>query len=103
MAKRPNLAASLAATDEADTPAVAAQTPEIQPKAKKAKPAPANRDETALIQAHFPKHVRFALEDLKLKRSRETNRRVDLKDLMAEAFNDIFKKYGMPEVAPTKD
>ena len=43
--------------------------------------------------------VKFQLEELMLKLGRERGRKVTLNELTAEAYNDIFKKYGLPEIA----
>jgi len=46
--------------------------------------------------------VKHTLEELRLARQKQLGRRVTIQEIMGEAFNDIFKKYGFPEVAPTK-
>lgn len=102
MAKaRPNLAATLA-KDTEEPPASPAPANETAAKPT-SRAGGRSEGKGELIQAFFPKVVREALEDLQIARKRATGKRVTLKDLMAEAFNDLFKKYGMPEVAPTKD
>lgn len=55
------------------------------------------------IQGWYPNAVKFTLEELRLKRSRELGRKVTSQELMGEAFNELFKKHGFPETAPTKD
>lgn len=49
---------------------------------------------TAPITGHFPREVRDQLKILAIERS------ATLHDLMAEAYNDLFAKYGKPEIAP---
>lgn len=49
---------------------------------------------TAPITGHFPKQVRDQLKILAIERGST------LQNLMAEAYNDLFAKYGKPEIAP---
>lgn len=49
---------------------------------------------TAPITVHHPKEVRNQLKILAVKTERTVH------DLTAEAFNDLFAKHGMPEIAP---
>ena len=51
---------------------------------------------TKPIAGHFPKQVRDELKKLAIERD------TTLQLLMAEAFNDLFAKYGRPEIAPTE-
>ena len=51
---------------------------------------------TKPITGHFPKQVRDELKKLAIERD------TTLQGLMAEAFNDLFAKYGKPEIAPTE-
>lgn len=51
---------------------------------------------TKPITAHLPGQVRGQLKLLAAENSRT------LQDLMSEAFNDLFAKYGKPEIAPLK-
>lgn len=62
-----------------------------------------SREGQVSIQGWYPNAVKFTLEDLRLKRSRELGRKVTSQELMGEAFNELFKKHGFPETAPTKD
>lgn len=55
---------------------------------------PPSRAGTAPITGHFPRQVRDQLKILAIERS------CTLHDLMAEAYNDLFAKYGKPEIAP---
>lgn len=54
------------------------------------------REGTAPITVHHPKEVRNQLKILAVKTERTVH------DLTAEAFNDLFAKHGMPEIAPTE-
>lgn len=49
---------------------------------------------TAPITNHFPIEVRDQLKILAIEQ------RMTMHDLTAEAFNDLFAKYGKPEIAP---
>lgn len=64
---------------------------------------PPSRQGKANIATWLPKAVKYELDELRVKRSRDTGRNVTTQELMAEALNDLFKKYGRAEVAPTID
>ncbi len=49
---------------------------------------------TKQVAAHFPEEVAWQLRGLAVER------RTTVQGLMAEALNDLFAKYGKPEVAP---
>ena len=100
MSKKPNLAAALAASKvESSTPTeVAAKSQNNEP----TKSRPAGRVGQTNISGWFDSQVKFTLEELRLKRQRELGRRVTIQELMGEAYNDLFKKYGFPEVAPSR-
>jgi hypothetical protein len=49
---------------------------------------------TKQVAAHFPTEVAWQLRALAVER------RTTVQDLMAEALNDLFAKYGKPELAP---
>lgn len=53
-----------------------------------------SREGTAPITGHFPEDVRAQLKILAVEQ------RKTMHSLMAEAFNDLFAKYGKPEIAP---
>ncbi len=55
---------------------------------------PPSRNGTAPITGHFPKQVRDQLKILAIEQDST------LYKLMAEAYNDLFAKYGKPEIAP---
>lgn len=99
---KPNLAAALAKTHEDDMPAD--EVSDDNQTLEKPKPAErtASRADQVNISGWFPKAVKFTLDELRIKRQRELGRRVTSQELMGEAYNELFKKYGMPEVAPTK-
>jgi hypothetical protein len=49
---------------------------------------------TKPVTGHFPKQVRNELKKLAIEQD------TTLQNLMAEAFNDLFAKYGKPEICP---
>ncbi len=59
-----------------------------------AAPAAKGRAGTAPITVHFPKQVRDQLKILAVQNG------TTLHGLVAEAYNDLFAKYGKPEIAP---
>jgi len=58
------------------------------------KPAQITRKGTKPITVHFPKEVRNQLKILAVQNN------TTMHNLVAEAFNDLFSKYGKPEIAP---
>ena len=68
-----------------------------QPSAAPSTTAPdqKGREGTSPITVHFPKQVRDQLKILAVQNNNT------LHGLVAEAFNDVFAKYGKPEIAPT--
>lgn len=102
MSKKPNLAglladtagstrkkASLIAAGNDDAPVSASET--------KPKPAGQGRAGTKPITVHYPKEVRDQLKILAVQHSKT------LHTIVAEAFNDLFSKYGKPEIAPATE
>ena len=55
---------------------------------------PRTRVGTKQVAAHFPEDVAWQLRGLAV------DRKTTVQNLMAEALNDLFAKYGKPEVAP---
>lgn len=53
-----------------------------------------SRKATKPITVHFPKEVRNQLKILAVEHDNT------MQDLIAEALNDLFAKYGKPEIAP---
>lgn len=100
--KKKNLAAALADT-EAEPQAAAAPAPVIAGEPRKPLTKRSDRAGMVNIAAWFPMAVKFELEALRLDQSRERGRKVTMQEIMAEALNDLFKKHGRPELAPTKD
>jgi len=56
-----------------------------------------SREGTAPITAHFPKEVRNQLKILAVEQDQTMH------GLIAEALNDLFAKYGKPELAPATE
>ena len=102
MAKKTNLAAALAVNnkqaEEPEKPLQAVDQPKPEPRPKQQ-----GRQGKSNIAGWFPMPVKLTLDELRLKRQRELGRNVTMQELMGEAYNDLFKKYGLPEVAPTRD
>jgi hypothetical protein len=78
---------------------VEAQPAEAEPAESRAKPKPkaaraGGRAATSPITVHFPKNVRDQLKILAVQKDKT------LHVLVAEAFNDLFAKYGKPEIVP---
>ena len=55
----------------------------------------ASRQGTKPVTAHYPKEVSDRLKILAVERN------TTMQDLIAEALNDLFAKYGKPEIVPT--
>lgn len=92
--KKPNpLMAGLAQFDRKAAPAeVVAAERVAAPKNGR----PPSRQGAVQIAAFFPEDVRAQLKVVAAEQRR------DVQDLLAEALNLIFVKYGKPEIAPTK-
>ena len=54
------------------------------------------------LTGYFPPAVKHLLMELTIERRKATVGKVTIQDLMAEALNDLFAKYGKPEIAPVK-
>jgi hypothetical protein len=67
---------------------------EVQKKVKKARKE--QSIDTVLIGAHFPRAVRRSLSQLQ---ADPRNDRKKINDLLAEALNDLFAKYNVPQTA----
>jgi hypothetical protein len=52
------------------------------------------------ISGWFDMPVKLKLDELRIARQRALGRRVTQQELLSEAYNDLFKKYGLPEMAP---
>ncbi len=78
---------------------------QVDPEASNAESPPAasvprpDRAGKTNITGYFDKPVKWELQDLATERSRALGRKVTAQELLAEALNDLFKKYGKPEIA----
>ena len=101
MPKRPNLATTTDAAAIADAAGSTRRRPEEK---LKTVPRPdeqegykqPSRVDTVPVGGHFPETVRDQLKLLAIER------RTTSQDLLAEALNDLFAKYGKPEIAPRR-
>ena len=93
---KPDLAAVLAnaggSTRRKPQPQATPAAPEGQEQAK-GYTAPSRRN-TKPLTVHFPKQVRDQIKILAVEND------TTMQNLLAEALNDLFVKYGKPEVAP---
>jgi hypothetical protein len=78
------------------------EPPKPPPPATAPRRTPA-REQKVNVAAWFPPAVKYALQELALEQSRALGCKITLQELMAEAFNDLFKKYGKPEAAPARN
>jgi hypothetical protein len=100
--ERPNLASLLNRPEETTNPTPVPTQPKSGPRPSSTGQK-SGRDGQTSIQGWYPNAVKYTLEELRLKRSKELGRKVTSQELMGEAFNELFKKYGFPETAPMKD
>ncbi len=96
MSKRPNLSALADAAGSVRArpiePAAAIQEP------RPARPTAApSRVGLKPVTGFFPQEVRMQLKILAAEQTRS------MEDMLAEALNDLFAKYGKPEIAPAAD
>lgn len=104
MSKKKDLASALRAQDET-APHVRGQGSDNSPASlasqDTAKSSAKGRTGMVNIAGWFPAKVKFELEELRLERSRKAGRKITLQQIQAEAYNDLFKKYGRAELAPS--
>ncbi len=100
MSKAPNLAAALAnaggSTRRREPPPPQAPVPAVEGPRSALQYRQPSRIGTKPITVHFPEDVRSQLKLIALQE------RKTLHNLLAEAFNDLFAKYGKPEIAPAE-
>lgn len=95
MSKRPNLAAIAAAAGSTRGAPELATAPAVRaPTEAAGRVGARTRVGTKQVAAHFPEDVAWQLRALAV------DRKTTVQNLMAEALNDLFAKYGKPEVAP---
>jgi hypothetical protein len=97
MSKRPNLAAVAAAAGSTRrAPEAAAPLARAERTEAVERPGPRTRVGTKQVAAHFPEDVAWQLRALAV------DRKTTVQNLLAEALNDLFAKYGRPELAPVE-
>jgi hypothetical protein len=97
MAKpKPDLRQSLKKHD-ARAPIVEKLAPELRERNQHYRPS---REGMENLTGYFPPAVKHQMMELCLQQRKEAARKVTIQDLMAEALNDLFAKYGKPEIAP---
>jgi CTP:molybdopterin cytidylyltransferase MocA len=99
MSKKPNLAAIVEAAGSTRRSGVPEQSAEAASGTASDTAAPARartRQATKQIAAHFPEEVAWQLRELAVER------RTTVQALLGEGLNDLFRKYGRPELAPTE-
>jgi hypothetical protein len=100
MSKAPDLAQALADAGGSTRrkPAAVAPSPQapVSPPSAGSHYQQPSRAGTRPITVHFPEEVRRQLKFIALEEQKT------LHNLLAEAFNDLFAKYGKPEIAPVE-
>lgn len=99
MTKKPNLAEAMKQMDRSPathhTAAPMAETEDAQPAARKTRPKSApSRDGRVPVISYQRPEVRKQLHQMKLDLDRPS-----VEDLLTEALNDLFTKYGKPSIA----
>ena len=102
MSKRPNLADIAAAAGSIrrpPPPAPAVVRPDQTQAGEGREVAgskPPSRSGTKQVAGHFPAEVAWQLRELAVEQ------RATVQELLGEALNDLFQKYGKPELAPAR-
>ena len=99
MEKKKSLTAALAETPAQEPATEAAPQAETARRAPSAAALRPDRAGKTNITGYFEKPVKWELQDLATERSRKLARKVTTQELLAEALNDLFKKYGKAEIA----
>ncbi len=94
MNKRPNLADIASAAGSTRRAEIRLEQAPVEREIREQLALPKTRVGTKQIAAHFPEDVAWQLRALAVER------KMTVQNLMAEALNDLFAKYGKPEVAP---
>lgn len=81
-----------AESPESDDAGAPAHTPPRSPS-----PRPDRAGKTN-VTGYFDRPVKWELQDLATERSRALGRKVTVQELLGEALNDLFKKYGKAEI-----
>ena len=81
---------------KADGPEIAARTIKAAP--PKPSPEPSSRSGKIMVSAYMPKEVRGSFRLIQAQRPDK-----QMQELIAEAFNDLFAKYNVPQTATLGD
>ena len=86
-----NLAARL--HKQEDQEAASATLADVQPDTPPRRAGGSRQDRRGMVNiaAWFPVRVKFELEEIRLERSRKLGRKVTSQEILAEAYNDLFK------------
>jgi hypothetical protein len=95
MTKKTSLTAALSSKPVEDQIETEPARPESVPSSPTTRP---DRADKTNITGYFDKPVKWELQDLATERSRALGRKVTAQELLGEALNDLFKKYGKPEI-----
>jgi len=96
MAKRPDLRQALKPRNEAPALAPAPQQDNASASTPKSVHFRPSREGKSNVTGYFPPAVKKQLRIL------AADRDTTIQDLLAEALNDLFAKYGKPEIAPVE-
>lgn len=94
MAKRPDLRQALKPRGEVPVPQPAHQQDNASAPIPKSPHFRPSREGKSNVTGYFPPSVKKQLRIL------AADRETTIQDLLAEALNDLFAKYGKPEIAP---
>lgn len=94
MSKRPSLADVTALKEAAGSRRPSLKSAPAIPVSNETQSGYSGRAGTKPITVHYPPDVRRQIKALAIERD------TTVQDLIAEAFNDLFVKYGKPEIAP---
>src|ERR1017187_2006716 len=101
MAQKPDLRQALKGVSNnaaPPSPVPAAQrTPVPRPENPHYRPS---REGMENLTGYFPPAGKNQLLELSIERRRATGHKVTIQDLLGEALNDLFAKYGKPEIVP---
>jgi hypothetical protein len=99
MSKRPNLAeiTAVAGSTRRQPAAPVAPQPAQLEEGRGAVPAKAKpRAGMRQVAGHFPEEVSWQLRELSVEQ------RTSVQEILGEALNDLFQKYGKPELVPSR-
>jgi hypothetical protein len=96
MAKRPDLRQALKPRAEVPVPPPVPQQDNASAPTTKSQHFRPSREGKSNVTGYFPPAVKKQLRIL------AADRDTTIQDLLAEALNDLFAKYGKPEIAPVE-